>query len=129
MGAWSYFIYTGSISTIWPMFGISNQLLASVALCVATAWFLNTGRAKYVWVTLLPLSFVGVTTLTAGWMSITDNFYPLTQSGDPAKIHQGWVNISLTATIMILAVLIYLDTLRKGWKALSSKHRLATETL
>jgi carbon starvation protein len=125
--AWAYFIFTGSISTIWPMFGISNQLLASVALCVATAWFLNTGRARYVWVTLVPLSFVGVTTLTAGWMSITDNFYPLTLSGDPSKVTQGWVNILLTAVIMALAILIYLDTGRKGWKALSQKSTFAAE--
>jgi carbon starvation protein len=117
VAAWSYFIFTGSISTIWPMFGISNQLLAAVALCVGTIWLINSGKTRYIWITLLPLSFVGTTTLTAGWKSITDNFYPLILSGDPSKIAQGWVNISLTATIMTLAILIFLDTARKGIKS------------
>ncbi len=104
VGAWSYFIYTGSIATIWPMFGISNQLLAAVALCIATTILIQSGKARYIWVTLLPLAFVGVTTLIAGWESITDNFYPLTQ--DAAKSFQGWLNITLTAAIMAMALAI-----------------------
>src|SRR5262249_22743700 len=67
--AWGYFIWTGSISTIWPMFGVSNQLLASIALCVGTTVIINSGRARYAWITLLPLSFVATTTLTAGWLN------------------------------------------------------------
>jgi len=113
VAGWAYFIYTGTISTIWPMFGISNQLLAAVALAVASVWLKNTGRSRYLWVTLLPLSFVGVTTLTAGWMNITDNFYPMTLGPDPAKVAQGWVNVILTGTIMTLAVLIFGDTFYK----------------
>ena len=74
---WGYFIWTGNISTIWPMFGIANQLLASVALAVGTTIIINVGRARYAWVTLLPLSFVSVTTLTAGVLSVRDNFWPM----------------------------------------------------
>jgi carbon starvation protein len=116
VSAWAYFIYTGSISTIWPMFGISNQLLASVALCVGTMVLVNSGKARYAWVTLLPLSFVGTTTLTAGWESITDIFYPLTQSGIPEKVTQGWINISFTAIIMSMAILIILASASKWIK-------------
>ncbi|HET9713390.1 MAG TPA: carbon starvation CstA family protein, partial [Pyrinomonadaceae bacterium] len=58
VAAWAAFIWSGSISTIWPMFGVANQLLAAVALCVATTMVINSGKAKYAWVTLLPLSFV-----------------------------------------------------------------------
>ncbi|HEY5446769.1 MAG TPA: carbon starvation CstA family protein, partial [Pyrinomonadaceae bacterium] len=97
--AWAAFIWSGSISTIWPMFGIANQLLASVALCVATTMIVNSGKAKYSWVTILPLSFVGSTTLVAGWKSITDIFWPLTQK--PETSLQGYINVSLTAIIMI----------------------------
>jgi carbon starvation protein len=54
VSAWAYFIWTGSISTIWPMFGIANQLLAAVALAVGTTIIINTGRVRYAWVTLVP---------------------------------------------------------------------------
>jgi carbon starvation protein len=109
--AWAAFIWSGSISTIWPMFGIANQLLATVALCVATTIIINSGRAKYSWVTILPLSFVGTTTFVAGWKSITDIFWPLTQN--PEKATQGYVNICLTAIIMSAAVIIFVDSIRR----------------
>jgi carbon starvation protein len=111
VAAWAAFIWSGSISTIWPMFGIANQLLASVALCVATTIIINSGRAKYSWVTILPLSFVGTTTFVAGWKSITDIFWPLTQT--PEKALQGYVNTSLTAIIMAAAVIILIDSIRR----------------
>src|SRR5262249_28604220 len=123
--AWAYFIYTGSISTIWPMFGISNQLLAAVALCVATTILINSGKARYVWVTLLPLSFVATTTLTAAWQSLTDNFYPLTQSGEPDKVFQGWLNIALTAAIMSMAIAIIILSAKK-WLQGKSAHRIGS---
>lgn len=113
VGAWAYFIYTGSISTIWPMFGISNQLLAAVALCVGTAWLIRIGKKKYIGVTVIPMLFVAVTTLVAGWQSITDIFYPLTYAKGGAKAFQGWVDISLTSVIMIMAVLIMGYTIKK----------------
>jgi carbon starvation protein len=116
--AWAAFIWSGSISTIWPMFGIANQLLASVALCVATTMIVNSGKAKYSWVTLLPLSFVGSTTLVAGWKSITDIFWPLTQKSETAV--QGYINVSLTAIIMIAAIVILIDSIR-GWLGLRKR--------
>src|SRR5262249_29051632 len=82
--AWAYFIWTGSISTIWPMFGIANQLLAAVALAVGTTIIINVGRARYAWVTFVPLCFVAITTLTAGFLSVRDNFWPMAVGGDPA---------------------------------------------
>src|SRR6202043_384307 len=59
---WGVLGYTGSIGTIWPMFGIANQLLAVVALSVVTTLLVNTGRGRYAWVTLLPMLFVLSTT-------------------------------------------------------------------
>ena len=109
--AWAAFIWSGSISTIWPMFGIANQLLAAVALCVATTIIINSGKAKYSWVTLLPLSFVATTTLVAGWKSITDIFWPLAQKPETATL--GYVNVSLTAIIMMAAVIILIDSIRR----------------
>src|SRR5258705_918367 len=118
VAAWAAFIWSGSISTIWPMFGIANQLLAAVALCVATTIIINSGKAKYAWVTLLPLSFVATTTLVAGWESITDIFWPLSQRPDTAT--RGYINTFLTATIMVAAVIILVDSIRR-WFGLGKR--------
>ncbi|HSV32553.1 MAG TPA: carbon starvation protein A [Pyrinomonadaceae bacterium] len=108
--AWAAFIWSGSISTIWPMFGIANQLLAAVALCVATTIVINTGKARYSWVTLVPLSFVATTTLVAGYESIRDIFWPLAQN--PVTATQGYVDTTLTALIMLAAVIVLIDSVR-----------------
>src|SRR3954451_16219670 len=109
--AWTAFIWSGSISTIWPMFGIANQLLAAVALCVATTVIINMGKARFSWVTILPLSFVATTTLVAGYQSIRDIFWP--QTANPATTTQGYINTSLTALIMTAAVIVLVDSIRK----------------
>lgn len=67
---WASFIWTGNISTIWPMFGIANQLLASIALVIGTTFIIDSGKMKYAAVTLLPLAFVAITTTVAGIESI-----------------------------------------------------------
>jgi carbon starvation protein len=126
VAAWAAFIWSGSISTIWPMFGIANQLLAAVALCVATTIIINSGKAKYSWVTLLPLSFVATTTLVAGWKSITDIFWPLAQKPETATL--GYVNVSLTAIIMMAAVIILIDSIRR-WFGVGKQVGLAEVSL
>src|SRR5213593_1259211 len=105
--AWSYFILTGSISQIWPMFGIANQLLAAVALCVGTAVILNSGRVKYAWTTMFPLAFVASTTLYAGWRSIFDNFLRL-------HTFAGTLDAILTA-ILMLCVFVILAASARAW--------------
>jgi carbon starvation protein len=108
---WAAFIWSGSISTIWPMFGIANQLLAAVALCVATTILFNMGKGRYSWTTIVPLAFVATTTLVAGWKSITDNFWPLSQKPETAT--QGYVNVALTAILMTAAVVVLIDSVRR----------------
>jgi carbon starvation protein len=111
VGAWTAFIWSGSISTIWPMFGIANQLLAAVALCVATTIIINMGKARFAWVTIAPLTFVATTTLVAGYQSIRDIFWP--QAQNPLTSTQGYINTSLTALIMTAAVIVLADSIRK----------------
>jgi len=109
VGGWAYFIRTGSISTIWPMFGIANQLLAAIALCVGTTVIINSGRAKYAWVTITPLAFVATTTLTAGFLSIRDNF--LVEARKPETMFRGYLNTTLTAIMMTCVVIVLIDSI------------------
>jgi carbon starvation protein len=123
--AWSYFIWTGSISTIWPMFGVSNQLLASIALCVGTTVLINSGKLRYAWITILPLSFVATTTLTAGWLNIVDNFLPLARTG--GHPFQGYLNALMTAVMMACVLTILVDSVLRWGAALRSSRAAASE--
>jgi carbon starvation protein len=118
---WSYFIWTGSISTIWPMFGVANQLLGVVALAVATTLVINIGRARYWWVTGVPCGLITITTLVAGWMNITDNFWPLIYAPDPSLHVQGYVNSICTGIMMICAVVILAETSRRSMRVVTGQ--------
>jgi carbon starvation protein len=86
-GGWGILIKTGSISTIWPMFGIANQLLAVVALGLVTTLLVNAGKARYAWVTVLPMLFVTATTLTAGAQMIGTQFPQRIKAGQDLLNH------------------------------------------
>jgi carbon starvation protein len=98
------------------MFGTANQLLAGVALAIATAAMINAGKVRYIWVTLIPMIFVSVTTLYAGWRNIIDNFMPLTQT--PGKVILGYVNITMSAIIIICALAVIGESCRRAWRVL-----------
>ncbi len=112
--AWGYFIYTGTVSTIWPMFGTANQLLATIALAIGTSYLINRGRRKYAWVTIVPMTFVGVTTLTAAFMNITNIYWPQVQV--QATLVPGLINLILTLVIIICVGLILGNAIPKWMK-------------
>lgn len=106
---WAYFIYTGSVATIWPMFGSANQLLATIALAVGTTYIVNRGKIRYAWVTLIPMAFVGITTCVAGIKNMTGIYLPMLSQ--PEHFIQGLINLLLTTVIMICLVVILWDSL------------------
>jgi carbon starvation protein len=116
--AWAYFIYTGTVSTIWPMFGTANQLLATIALAIGTSFIINRGRVRYAWVTILPMTFVGITTITAAYLNIKNIYIP--QARESATMLPGLINLILTISILICVVIIFYNAVPKWFKAFGS---------
>ena len=116
---WAYFIYTGTVSTIWPMFGTANQLLATIALAIGTSFIINRGRVKYAWVTILPMTFVGITTITAAYLNIKNIYVP--QARDTATMVPGMINLILTVSILICVVIIFYNAVPKWIKAIRNR--------
>jgi carbon starvation protein len=96
------------------MFGIANQLLAAIALSVATTVMINAGRAKYAAVTLAPMAFVMTTTLTAAWQLVHDRFLPAFDKF-PADRFKWGLNIFLTAVMVACLWIIVIDSVRR-WR-------------
>ena len=122
VGAWGYFIYTGQIDTIWPMFGVANQLLGCVALAVATTVIISQGKARYAWVTIAPFLFLAVNTFYGGFLNIRDNYWPRTMSTVPGVSTQGYILSICTAILMVLAVVVLTSAVLK-WSSLLSTDR------
>ncbi len=114
---WGYMIYTGSISTIWPLFGTGNQLLATIALAVTTTFLINMGKQKYAWITGVPMCFVGVTTVTAGVLAIKNIFWPLTSK--PGLVFTGYLDSVLMVIFISGVVLVVFDAVRRWIRTLN----------
>ena len=115
---WGYMVYNGEISTIWPMFGVANQLLATLALLVGTLFILKHARKwKYGLITFLPALFMFVTTVAAGIMNITGNYLP-------KHTFQGNLNALLSIIMIILVVVVFLESLRSMYLLWKTKYIL-----
>jgi carbon starvation protein len=114
--SWGYLIYTGSISTIWPLFGVGNQLLATIALAVTTTFLVNNGKQKYAWTTVIPMVFVGVTTLSAAILSITTIFWPLAHV--PGSELQGYLDAALMSFFVVGVILVVSAAMCRCWATL-----------
>ena len=116
VGSWGYLIYTGSISTIWPLFGTGNQLLATIALAVASTFLINMGKARYAWATAIPMVFVGGTTLTAAVLGIKTIFWPMATA--PGTHFQGLLDTVLMSVFILGVIVVLFEAAKRCWKTL-----------
>ena len=98
--AWGWLLYTGDVKTIWPLFGVANQMLAVVAFGIGTAFLILHGKRRYLWVTLVPMTFVLVTTLAAAVLNITGNFLP----------HKNYLLVAISCVLIVLVVAVTIES-------------------
>lgn len=114
--AWGYLVYTGDISTIWPLFGMSNQLLATCALIVGTTMLIRLGKARYAWVTGGPGLFMMPICMWAGYLNITKNFLP-----------KGlYLLAGMSVTLMVLMTIVFAAAFKR-WYELMQIDELKTD--
>src|SRR5882762_5148413 len=136
---WGYFLYQGvvdplgGINALWPLFGISNQLLAAVALCVATTILIKMGRQRYAWVTLGPLAWIITVTMTAGTQLVFSSdpklgFFAraaaLAGSADPSagqRIANFYLDAGITLFFMTVVAMLVITSAREWWLVLSRR--------
>jgi carbon starvation protein len=123
VGAWGYLIGTGTISTIWPMFGAANQLLGMLALCIATTVLIKMNKTSYLWVTVIPMVFVGVITL-AGCYELFLLFINRALSADETQTLTMAINAALVGVVAVLALIVLTDSARKWYGYLVHKRPL-----
>ncbi len=111
VAAWAYLIHSGSISTIWPMFGVSNQLLAAIAFGVGTTVIIKSGKAKYAWTTGIPMVFMFLTTLSASWDLIGIFRDKAAKAATSAESFNFTADALLVFLMAVLAVIVLADML------------------
>jgi len=157
VAGWGYFLYQGvvdplgGINTLWPLFGIANQMLACIALILCTVVLFKMKRQRYAWVTIVPATWVAICTLTAGWLKIfsdnpaigflahADKFGTALNAGEllaPAKttadmsriVFNDYVNATMTGLLIALVVVMAGFALAAILKALADPNVSACET-
>jgi carbon starvation protein len=143
VAGWGYFLYVGvvdpngGVNILWPLFGIANQMLAGIALCVVTTVIVKSGKLKYAWVSALPLAWLAIVTTTAAWQKLasTDPRMGFLAAADqlsakvaaggmtPEQIavaHQLIVNqrldAALVAAFAIVLWVLIAETVRISWR-------------
>jgi carbon starvation protein len=147
VGAWGWFLYQGvidplgGINSLWPIFGVANQLLAVIALALGTTILIKMGRARYVWCTLAPLAWLLAVTMTAGWMKIfsadprlgflaaaKDFSNKIAAGGAPEQVTQ-WerlvfnsqINAAVTGAFLVLVAIVLIANAQVWWRLLAGK--------
>ena len=146
VGAWGFFLYQGALDpagiakSLWPIFGISNQLLSVIAFCLGTVVLIKMGKARYCWVTVLPMIFLTVVTFTAGWLKLfspgSAGFIPAIHAlegkiagGLPAPalaaaktaLFNARLDAVVTATFLLFVTIIVIGSARECWLLLTKR--------
>lgn len=127
--AWGYLIYSGNVSSIWPMFGVANQLLAAVAFGVGTMVIVQSGKRKYAWVTFIPMVFMLVTTLTASYQLMTLFRDKAAHAPSKADAITFTIDAYLVLLMAVLAVVVLIDMGWKFYRHLAGKIPVAIEEI
>jgi carbon starvation protein len=114
VGAWAYLIGTGSISTIWPMFGAANQLLGTLALCIGTTVIIKMWKSPYLWVTAVPMCFVGIVTLTGSY-ELFGMFWSKAEKVAGGEAFALYVDAALVVAVALLGLVVLGDSLRQWY--------------
>lgn len=109
--AWGYLVYTGNVSSIWPLFGISNQLLAACGLIVCTTMLIRLNRGKYALCSAIPGVFMALITFWAGYIQVTTIYIPKEQ----------YLLASLACIAMVLMLIVFIGAFRKWYQLLQVK--------
>ncbi len=126
VGAWAYLIYSGSISTIWPMFGVANQLLAALAFCVGTTVIIKMGKLRYAWVTFIPMLFMFTMTMTASYQLIYIFLGKAASASAPAEAFAFKLDALLVAVMAFLAIVVVGDSFTKWYGYIAGKREVVT---
>ena len=146
VGAWGWFLYQGvvdplgGINSLWPIFGVANQLLAVIALSLGTTVLIKMGRQRYLWVTLAPLAFLMAVTMTAGWMKIFSaapvGFLAIARGLEAkvaaggtaaelkvwhAQIANNYIDAAVTGAFLVLVLIVVAANARVWWQLLSGR--------
>ncbi|MCC2640821.1 MAG: cstA [Nitrospira sp.] len=115
VGAWTYLIGTGSISTIWPMFGAANQLLGTLALCIGTTVLIKMWKSQYLWVTAVPMLFVGAITLAGSYEMFGMFMKKASTLAAGAQAFALYLDALLVAVVAILGMIVLIDSGRQWY--------------
>ncbi len=139
VAGWGFFLYQGvvdplgGINSLWPLFGIANQLLAAVALCVATTVLVKMGRQRYMWVPLLPLAWLAAATLTAGYQKVfspdpklgflahAESLAGSTLPTASRMIFNDRLDAALALFFMAVVLVVILASAREWWMVLAGR--------
>ncbi len=115
-GSWGYLVYTGDIRNIWPLFGMSNQLLASTALIIVTSMLIRMGKARYMWVTAVPGLVLAGITMYAGYLQITRVYLA------PGK--ENYLLTALACIVLSMIIIVLVACLKRWVELLRIKERV-----